>query len=301
MRNPNYSTRYAGNNNPQPAVPPPAAPGSFPQQSPAGYPPPPAQRNPQQAYPAQFQNAPPSRPPEPIPFPQKPHNPVPQGQVGYISQKCAKVNGNNKVIDFNGFLTQAKMEDFAMVHGCGGKGHARNSTIGITICDYTRGKNENSVTVKYNIDVEDCTVLYQAAIYARLGLLPVYNPQNPAFSYSKEKVNPYDVTDGYAPCSKITINFAPFRQDGQVSKYPWYVAIENFKAPIQTKQNGSTNYKGAQAIDKTSAFINLSADDFAACMVAVDRFVRLWEHRMLPVMDEAYRRMEWQQQQRQAK
>lgn len=223
---------------------------------------------------------------------------APPAQANMISQKCAKVNGKDKVIDFTGNLSMANLEDFAMVHGCGGKSHARNSTISAAICDYTKGTGEASVTVRFGIDVEDCTILYNAAMYARLGLLPVYNPGTPAFQYSKEKNNPYAIKNGYAPCSRITISFTPIRQDGQRSSYPWYVCIENFDAPIQAKQNGATAHNSKQAINKRSAFINLSADDFAASMVAVDRFVRLWEHRMLPVMEEAYRILEVQKQQR---
>jgi hypothetical protein len=68
---------------------------------------------------------------------------------------------------------KAKQQDYANIHGIGGKDHAPNSGIGLTLCDYSRGKGENSITVRYNIDVRDidrllCVV--QAALTKTLGL-----------------------------------------------------------------------------------------------------------------------------------
>lgn len=269
------------------------------------------------------------------------------GQIEeYISQKICKIHAKNKVIDFNSKLKKAYLNDFANVHGCGGSGHAGNSTIGLTICDSTKGTGTNSVTVKYSVDVEIMAILYEAAQAARLGKLqpdisaqmqwllklehlvnawaqipPTPNGDRliprqslndvygilqdaknafsatvgtPVFTYSKEKNNPYKIDgDGFSPCSKVTISYSPFRRDGQPSSYPWYVGIENFDAPVSKQENGAISHNSKQAKNKKSAFINLSVDDFASAMVAVDRFVRLWEQvNMGPVMAEAYRRMD---------
>lgn len=262
----------------------------------------------------------------------------------YISHKICKINGRDKVVDFTSKLTAAKTEDYAMVHGCGGSNHAPNSTIGITLCDYTKGKGDNkSVTVRYAIDVEDTVLLLEAAKTARLngfspnagnctplcdsliqqlkdlakfpsaqdgsrqiprdalnGLLRSANglrtamqgSTGPLFSYKREKNNPYKIVNGLAPVSKVEISYTPFRSDGSESRYPWYIAIENFDAPINAKANGATSHNAAQAVNKRSAFINLTTDDFLAAMVAIERFVRLWEHRLLPVMEEAYSKLE---------
>lgn len=262
----------------------------------------------------------------------------------FLNQKIFKINGNKKVIDFNSKLTMALIHDFANVHGCGGSGHAGNSTIGIVICDYSKGTGENvSTTVQFNLDVEDIGFLYEAAMAARLGMLkpdPGLNkdwleqsmrilesfkslPRNPdgsraipaqalndlngslinamgatntllsapVFSYFREKNNPYAVKNGLAPCSKITISCSPYRKDGTLSKYPWYIAVENFDAPLSVGKNGSSSHNSTQAANKRSAFINVSNDDFCAAMVAVKRFISLWEHRAIPMMNEAYNRI----------
>lgn len=262
----------------------------------------------------------------------------------YISQKIWKINAKNKVVDFNSKLTMAYIGDFANIHGCGGSGHAGNSTIGIVICDYTKGTGDKSTTVKYSLDVEDVGFLYEAAMSARLGMLkpdpginiawidnvqrilhsltsvpkfqdgtrPVpsqaLNAMNsalnnakaattaqltaPLFSYSREKNNPYAVKNGLAPCSKVSITYTPYRKDGEPSFYPWYIGIENFDAPLKTGKNGASSHNSTQASNKRSAFINLSNDDFCAAMVAIQRFVSLWEHRAIPMMNEAYRRID---------
>lgn len=92
-------------------------------------------------------------------------------QRPFISQQICKVNGKDKVMDFKSRLIPAKVEDFANVHGRGGKGHAPNSTIACTICDYTKGVGDKPVSVAYRIDVEDIELLYEAAVAARLGTL----------------------------------------------------------------------------------------------------------------------------------
>lgn len=261
----------------------------------------------------------------------------------YISRKIWKVCGKNKVVDFTSKLIMANVTDFANIHGCGGKGHAGNSTIGITLCDYTNGKGDKSITVKYSIDVEDIDILYNAAMSARLGQLKpdpnivtswIDNAQSllnswkcippspdnsrsipnqalnamantlnsakatantvigPYFTYAKEKNNPYAEKNNIVPCSKIVISYSPYRKDGSPSLYPWYIEIENFDAPLKKSENGATIHNSAHATNKKKAFINLSGDDFCAAMVAIKRFVALWEHRALPVMEEAYRRID---------
>ncbi len=262
--------------------------------------------------------------------------------TGFISQKIYKINTKDKVVDFSSKLMVAKVEDFANVHGCGGKGHAPNSTISITVCDYSRGIGENAVTVSYNADVEDMGALYHAAMDARLGKLTAdpsvlisalsvarkrlrnwYQEKDcadgikaipteqivsagkllsnalsqtgqPAFVYSKEKNNPYRKDDrGYVPVSKVYIAYTPFRKNGEKSNYPWCIQVENFSAPLKERSNGSTAHDAKNAVNKRVANILLSADDFAATMVAVQRFVQLWEmSSALPVMRKAYKKLD---------
>lgn len=80
-----------------------------------------------------------------------------------ISSTIAKVNGRNKVIDFRDNLMPATLEDYANLHGVGGKNHAANSTIRCTICDYSKGKGDESVTVGANIAIDAIYKVYLAA------------------------------------------------------------------------------------------------------------------------------------------
>lgn len=309
---------------------------------------------------------------EPAPAPQAPMHPAPVMQApasqapaqqnrqnngsspDYISRQISKVNGRDKILEFCTNLSAATVADFAMVHGCGGKGHAYNSTICVRICDYSKGTGDKSVTLKYGIDVDDMETLYQAAMKARLGsffppsagLSPkiqaalayaesltkspltqdgrlVIAPEQmgglmerlktalndcpqiagvPLFSYEREKVDPYKKDDnGMAPVSKLAITYTPVRLDKsqhpERSRYPWFISITNFMAPLLVGDNGNTTYNGQKAANKRTVFIVVSEDDFCSAMVACRRHIRLWEQAMtLPVMEEAFRQMEKQRQ-----
>ena len=264
-----------------------------------------------------------------------------------ISTKICKINARDKVVDFRSRLIPAKVEDFANIHGCGGKDHAANSTIECVICDFTRGTGERSVTVSYRIEAEDIQTLYQAGLSARLGtlslptaeansqavlercnaalnqmrswykslpfpdgslavpmngisqvgkliseipgLLNTQRPNVPLFTYGKEKNNPYVKDErGYVPVSKISVSYSPYRSNGELSNFPWLLQIENFRAPLKVRSNGSTAHDSSKAVDRKTAFINIGRDDFVSAMVAVDRFIRLWECRYIPTMNKAY-------------
>jgi hypothetical protein len=277
------------------------------------------------------------------PNPQPPVNaPKDNGKAEqeFISTKIWKINGKDKVVDFQSRLIKAYDQDFANIHGIGGSNHAPNSTISVNLCDFTKGKGQNSVTVKYGIDVEDMSLLYHAAMAARLGQLgagtvtnsdalvqacqeslnrlrgwlslpPLQDnsrvisydeitavgkslsdslnamqqaAQNTApFTYVRQKNNPYSTKTvngvSYAPVSQINLTFDPSR------RYPWTIHISNYDAPIKQQKNGATTHNAKQAINMQEAFINISMDDFCAAMVAVNRFVHLWEQRMFRTLD----------------
>lgn len=135
------------------------------------------------------------------------------------------------------------------------------------------------------------------ALYDTLanGLSNMHQPGDPLFSYTKEKNNPSKVNPetGLGPVAKVTINYCSIDKQGRESNYPWFIAIENFMAKIERQPNGTTAHKSSTKTNCRSAFINLSKGDFYTAMIAVDRFVRLWEARQMgPVMDEAYQILE---------
>lgn len=288
---------------------------------------------------------PPSAPEAPIQEPKRSDSSPRADSHCEISQKIHNVFGRNKVIDFVSILSKAHLQDFANIHGRIGSGYAPNSTIGFVICDTTKGKGDNSVTVKFSVDVRDMEILLEAAkmayfgklekpslakdsvmaamsqldgwtsfppnpdgsrtipcnhlnaLYDTLanGLLNIPQPGEPLFSYTKEKNNPSKVNPetGLGPVAKLIINYCAIDKQGRESNYPWFISIENFLAKVERQSNGTTTHKSSTKTNSRSAFINLSKGDFYTAMIAVDRFVRLWEARQMgPVMDEAYQILE---------
>ena len=81
----------------------------------------------------------------------------------YINAIIAKANGKDKVIDFRDGLVPANTNDYAMIHGAGGAKHAPNSVVKVTVCDFSKGKGDKSVTVSANISTETVAMLHAAA------------------------------------------------------------------------------------------------------------------------------------------
>lgn len=73
----------------------------------------------------------------------------------------AKTNGRNKVLDFRDGLVLAYPDDYAMIHGKGGKNHASTSVIKIAICDYSSGTGDKSTTLFANITPDVCEQIFE--------------------------------------------------------------------------------------------------------------------------------------------
>lgn len=73
----------------------------------------------------------------------------------------AKTNGRNKVLDFRDGLVLAYPDDYAMIHGKGGKNHAPTSVIKIAICDYSSGTGDKSTTLFANITPDVCEQIFE--------------------------------------------------------------------------------------------------------------------------------------------
>ena len=79
-----------------------------------------------------------------------------------VNTIITKATGRNKVIDFRDGLVPAHEEDYANLHGAGGrKGKAPVSVIKVYICDYTAGTGESSRTLNANISPELCEQLLE--------------------------------------------------------------------------------------------------------------------------------------------
>lgn len=69
-----------------------------------------------------------------------------------ISTIITKSNSINKVVDLRDKLILSKTEDYAQMHGIGGKDHNPNSTIQCMICDYSGSGNSKSVSANISVD-----------------------------------------------------------------------------------------------------------------------------------------------------
>lgn len=79
-----------------------------------------------------------------------------------VNTIITKTTGRNKVVDFRDGLVAAHEEDYANLHGAGGrKGKAPVSVIRVIICDYSNGTGDNSRTVNANIGPELCEQLLE--------------------------------------------------------------------------------------------------------------------------------------------
>ncbi|MCC8015454.1 MAG: hypothetical protein LIO87_09695 [Eubacterium sp.] len=71
-----------------------------------------------------------------------------------VSRVITRTNGNKKVIDFRDNLNLSALDDYAELHGNGGKNHAVKSTIKCCMCDFSKGTGGNSINVSTNLDID---------------------------------------------------------------------------------------------------------------------------------------------------
>lgn len=270
------------------------------------------QMPPQQGnFPQQAQYAPPQqRPAAPAPQyntpapAQKPANADTNGPKKPVSAKITRIDAKDKVMDFTSKMIKAYPQDFANIHGQGGKNHAMNSTISINISDYSKGTGDNSVYLSYNLDVEIFDFLYRRADDAWSGKLTdlqmrTTGPGQPSFVFEDQKVNSYQAqtVNGVeiAPVSFLTIS----HDRNARTRCPWIIQITNGMAPIKRYSKGSITYDGKQIQNATSVYIPVSEKDFYKAMVRVTHFINAWEHRSYQMIDRMCSEEEaWYEQQR---
>lgn len=121
-------------------------------------------------HPAQYAQQPPAAATSPSPKGNQSAQPA-HSEDDFIDNKICKFNAKNKVLDFSDMLVKAYDKDFANIHGAGGKNHAPNSGICLTLCDFSKGTGNSSVTVKFIIDVRQIDRLLSKAEAADNGTL----------------------------------------------------------------------------------------------------------------------------------
>ena len=89
----------------------------------------------------------------------------------YINSTISRRSTDKVAMDFSDRLVKAYDDDYANIHGCGGKKHAPNSGIQLSICDFSKGRGSNAITVNAIIDVREVSYLFEAVKLAAFGLL----------------------------------------------------------------------------------------------------------------------------------
>lgn len=191
------------------------------------------------------------------------------------SDIIVKAAAKGKFVDFRNALVPAFEQDYAMIHGCGGKKHASRSCIKLFLTDYSAGTGDRAITVSANVGPEFIPYAF-AVCEKNVGELP-QNARD--FSYRQERVNAYRKRqDGFVFVSVLSFNRQGIRpQSGEVSRLPWSINIENFWARPKPQKNGTTAYDATTIDDKKSGFILLSDADMFRCLVRCNRFIELWE------------------------
>ena len=268
-----------------------------------------------------------------------------------VNAIITKTNGKDKVIDFRDFLTVAKTEDYAQIHVSGGKDHAPISCIKATICDFSKGTGDKSVTVSANLTVPTVLALYERAracveknpspinnassvpdpsphvskgfvttlsdvftlfvntskkggktlseedfvtVGQKLRALCVEvkeaadtakklppaatNLGTPDYTLKQDRVNIYKKgKDGLsadrAPVNRLLITHQTYRQNGELSRYPWTFKITNGNAVSRTSDIGGITYDGSSFVTTNEAFIQVSDETMFNCMVEVKRLI----------------------------
>ncbi len=90
-----------------------------------------------------------------------------------------KTNAKDKVIDLKDYLHPSGVDTYAMLHGSGGGQKPIYSTIRITICDYSKGKGDNSVSAYANVAPHVIEQIYEVA---KSAIIPATASSSPLIS-----------------------------------------------------------------------------------------------------------------------
>ncbi len=171
-------------------------------------------------------------------------------EKNHPSSIMANAFGKDRVVDFRENLSYANPNDYAMIHGCGGKGHAYNSTVECVICDYTKGKGDNSVTVSYGLPIFAVHRLYEAAVKASLGELCVGSNltavSNKILMWLQE-INNIDLSSSLQNASNDELLDTLMRFYDYAKKGCWSIGCELYDALKSSNSDGIVVYKGEKS------------------------------------------------------
>jgi len=110
--------------------------------------------------------------------------------------------------------------------------------------------------------------------------IPLSFDRHVDFQYSQDRVHSFSgsaTPEGLFPVQRLQIWHNAFRKQGDLSKYPWTIKIENGKARVSVQPTGATSFQANSMTDVETAFINISDADMFRMMSRVTHYIYVWE------------------------
>lgn len=197
-----------------------------------------------------------------------------QNYQNRVTDQICKVQTDRKLIALYDRLRYAAVTTYAQIHAKGEYqegGRKVNSLIGVTLQDYSNGKGDSNIIVRFNLEPEQIQ-FFLTRIAAGF----------PEFEWSQSKIFGEPDANGYSTAQQFYISRHSFDKQGQPMKSPWYVQIANGKGiKMQNKQGGSYMKSGSFQSQK-NAFIQLTDMDLYKLLKRADGYITRWESCIAP-------------------
>ena len=196
-----------------------------------------------------------------------------------ITGQIAVHKTNTKLIEFIDNLNPAPTTDYASIHARAARqneheGKRVYSTIRLVAQDYSR-KGELSVRVRVNISPAEVFFLASAIKYGAVH----------GFTYESVKIYGKPDENGYSPVTKLWVTrFKTNEATAYKVNQPWRVDIENGRGIKAVDENGGLFCQPGTYVQEKKVFVTLSDFEFFSLIVAVERFVNLWEYAHAPTL-----------------
>jgi hypothetical protein len=187
-----------------------------------------------------------------------------------ITGQIAVHRTDKKLLEFIDGLNSAPLQDYAAIHAGVVRPYEKDgqrvySVIRIVAQDYSR-KGEPSVRAKVNIAPDEAFYITEMV---RNGVKD--------FKFEAVKIFGNPDNKGFCPMTKLWISRSETTADGEALNRPWKVDIENGKGrKANGKNGGSYCQSGSYVLDK-KVFLNFTDYEFFKLMLAVERYIHLWE------------------------
>lgn len=197
-----------------------------------------------------------------------------QNYQNRVTDQICKIQTDRKLIALYDRLRYAAVTTYAQLHAKGEyqeNSRKVNSLIGVTLQDYSNGKGDSNIIVRFNLEPEQVQ-FFLTRISAGFS----------EFEWNQSKIFGEPDANGYSTAQQFYISRHALDKQGQPMKSPWYVQIANGKGiKVQNKQGGSYMKGGSFQVQK-SVFIQLTDMDLYKLFKRTDSYITRWESCIAP-------------------